>query len=269
MKNFYLLILTFLALVFVGCDEVGTITPEMTYKEYIVVRSELNAWKNFEGVSFTKTLSIDEPYDTSKAILRNVTAYLKINDLRIIPLHYYQNGVYKPYGNVSIFPGDKFELFALVDDTPIYGMTKIPQIPIVVNSSYSNKHIDVQVKSNPSEAYGAVWSIVNPADDRIIATGDEFLSIVNSSYDISQQTTFVSTTDLPDQYTSETYKTLRCVKVFAFDEPYLKYFNTRNNNQPVSNAFVQGGDQVAWNVQGNNVIGLFIGVAESGYVKTN
>lgn len=252
-----------------SCDEVGIINPDTVYKEYIVVRGEFKARSAFEGVAFTKTLPINESYDTNKAYVKNVIAYLKIDGLRIIPLHYYQNGFYKPYGNISISPGETYELFAMVDSTSIYGITKIPKLPEVTSALYSNDHIDALVKSNPSEVYGAVWTIVNPYNGSLLDMGSDFLSIVNSSYDISIPTTSVSTTDMPSKYRSASYANYRCVKVYAFDTPYLKYFNTKNNNQPIFNAFVQGGDQIAWNVQGNNVIGLIIGVAESGNVQTN
>jgi len=269
MIKFYYIILIFISLLFISCDDVSVVNPKLTTKEYIVVRSELKAWTHFEGVSFTKTLPVNEPYDTNKAVLRNVTAYLKINGIRIIPLHYYQGGIYKPYGNVFITSGDIFELFAKVDSTSIYGVTKIPNRPEVTSSSLSNKHIDALIKSNPGEVYGAVWTIVNPSNNSSIAAAADFLSIVSSTSNQTLTTTSVSTTDMPDQYLTDAYKDSRCVRAYAFDEPYLKYFNTKNNNQPVSNAFVQGGDQIVWNVKGNNVIGLFIGSASGSYVKTN
>ncbi len=269
MKKLYFLILPSILLFIASCDELDIINPDTVYKEYVVVRAELNALSNFEGVAFTKTLPINEPYDTNKAFLKNVTAYLKIDGIRIIPLHYYQGGIYKPYENIFIVPGSTYELFAMVESTSIYGITKIPQKPEVTSAFYSNDHIDALVKSNPSEVYGAVWAIVNPSNNSLIDIGADFLSIVNSSYDIPLLTTSVSTADIPNKYTSGSYNDYRAVKVYSFDTPYLQYFNTKNNNQPISNAFVQGGDRIAWNVQGNNVIGLFIGVAEGSYVRPN
>ena len=269
MNKIYFFILFFFLLLFTGCEEVDVVNPQTTSKEYIVVRAELKAWSNFGGVAFTKTLPINEPYDTNKAFLKNVTAYLKIDGIRIIPLHFYQAGIYKPYGDVLIVPQSTYELFAIVDSTSIYGITKIPKQPDVTYSSYLNKHIEADVKSNPSEVYGAVWAIVNPSNNSVIDMGSDFLSVVNSLYDIYLPTTSVRTADIPDQYVSDTFKNYRCIKVYSFDTPYLKYFYTKNNNQPIMNAFIQGGDGIAWNVQGNNVIGLFIGSAEGGYVRTN
>jgi hypothetical protein len=269
MKNNFSIILIFIPLLLLSCDDVSVVNPQLTTKQYIVVRSELKAWTNFDGVSFTKTLPIEEAYDTNKAYLKNVIAYLKINDILIIPLHYQQGGVYKPYGNVFLKSGDKVELYADASGTSIYGKTKIPNQPTVTSSSYSSKHIDVSIKSNPDEVYGAVWVIINPSTNSLIDMGTDFLEIINSSYDKSLPTTSVRTMDMPDQYISDGYKDYRFVRAYAFDQSYLKYFNTRKNNQPVSNAFVQGGDQIVWNVQGNNVIGLFIGSSSSSYVKTN
>ena len=73
--------------------------------------------------------------------------------------------------------------------------------------------------------------------------------------------------DLPAQYRTNNYSYLWYLRVYAYDLPYLKFFKTRNNNQPVSDVFSQGGDQIIWNVYGNNAIGLFIGAAYGDYEK--
>jgi hypothetical protein len=268
MNKLYFLIIC-VSLLFTNCEEVTVVNPELTYKEYIVVRAELRPFTNFDGVNITKTLPTDEPYDTNKAFLKNVIAYIKIDGIRIIPLHYYQNGLYKPYGNISPASGETFELYASVDGVTFYASTKIPKHPEVTSSAYTNGHLNALVKSNPNEVYGAVWAIVNPYNSSVIDMANDFLSVVDSTQATSFSTVSVSTTNIPDKYTSDIYKDYRCVKVYAFDAPYQRYFNTKNNNQPVSNAFVQGGDQIVWNVQGENAIGLFIGVAEGSFVNSN
>ena len=129
MKKLYFLILLFILIFITSCDELDVINPDTVYKEYIVVRAELNALSNFEGIAFTKTLPLNEPYDTNKAFLRNVTAYLKIDGIRIIPLHYFQGGIYKPYGNVFIVPGGTYELFAMVESNLFMGLQRFPENP--------------------------------------------------------------------------------------------------------------------------------------------
>ncbi len=269
MYKIFFFTLIFIITLLCGCDEVSVIDPQTAYKEYLVVRAEIIAGSHFSGVAITKTLPINEPYDTAKARLKNVVVYVKINGIRIIPLHYFQRGIYRPNGAVYIAPGDVYELFVEADSTNIYAITKVPQIPVVNSASFTNNYILAQVEPNHSEVYGAAWAIVNPATKNVLDEAKDFLSIVNSSNENSNSAFSVSTLDLPAEYRSEAYKGFRCARVYAFDTPYQKYFNTKNNNQPISNSFVQGGDQIVWNVQGKNVIGLFIGVAAGSYVKSN
>ena len=269
MNKFLLYILLFASLLITNCDDVSVINPQLSYKEYVVVRAELRPYLPIEGVNISKTLPINEPYDTNKAFIKDAEVYLKINGVKIVPLHYYQGGLYKPYGNLSPAPGETYELFVSANNTSFYAITRIPNLPQVTNVFYSNGHLSASVKSNPNEVYGALWAIVNPFSSSVIDAGNDFLSIVGASDNTTSSYTDVSTKDFPADYNSDTYKYYRCIKVYAFDAPYLKYFNTKNYNQPVSNAFVQGGDQISWNVHGENVIGLFIGVAEGNYVRSN
>ncbi len=78
MKNLFSISLTAIIL-FSTCEKVGVVDSDISYRKYIVVRAELKAYSPFEGVSFTKTLPLDETYDISKAELKDVAAYLKIN----------------------------------------------------------------------------------------------------------------------------------------------------------------------------------------------
>ncbi len=267
-KLFTITILLFLVLL-QGCEKVNTVNPQISYKEYIVVRAKLKAYEKFGGVSFTKTLPLDEKYDITKAELKNVTAYLQVNGVRIIPLHYTNDGIYQPIDTILIQTGSTYELFARVNNTTIYSITKVPVLPKVESVSMTGSYLEASVASHPGEVFGAAWEISDSFSGGVYDKAPDFQQIVGNTSINSNETISVRTTDLPDKYQSSNYGQSRFVKVYAFDEPYLRYFNSRNNNQPVSNAFVQGGDQMFWNVQGNNVIGLFIGEAEGNLVQAN
>lgn len=268
MNNFFpTLFLTVLLAVF-GCDNIEAVNPDLLYEKNIVVRAELKPYSDIQGVFISKTLPINEPFDTAKAFIKDAAAYLKINGIKIVPLHYSAEGMYKPLGTLILLPGETVELFASVENSPIYAVTKIPRIPEAVNVRYANGHLLATVKTNPGEAYGAVWTMMNPSSKNILEKGESFLSIVNAPETLSAASIDVATKDLPEKYNASYYKDYRCIKVYAFDEAYLKYFNTKNNNQPVSDAFVQGGDLIAWNVQGEHVIGLFIGVSEGALLQS-
>jgi hypothetical protein len=251
-----------------GCEKVDVITPTVNYKDMIVVRSELKAYSVFQGVSFTKTLPLDEVYDIKNAELKNVTAYLRINEIRIVTLKYSNNGIYLPLDNINVQPGETYELFAEVDGKPIYCKTKIPMLPIVVSASLKdNRLIEVTIQPKANEVYGAAWEIYNSNNGILLDEAADFQTIIQPTQDEIKSELILSTKDLPEKYITASYNSYFYAEVFAFDEPYLKFFKTKNNNQPMENIFAQGGDQINWNVEGENVIGLFIGLANVSHIK--
>jgi hypothetical protein len=269
LKNLYFILSLFLLPLITGCENVTEINPDISYKEYIVVRAELKAYAPFQGVTFTKTLPLNEDYDIKKAELNNVTAYLKVDGIRIITLRYLQNGLYTPLDTIFIVPGSTYELFAQYNNTNIYAITRVPLLPRIISATLvNNKFIEITLRPNPNEVYGAGWEIYSAATNNLYDESTDFQTIVQPQpLELETNKTVVDTKDLPDNYTSGGYSNLMCAQVYAFDSPYLKYFISKNNNQPSENVFAQGGDQVSWNVQGDNVIGLFIGLAAVKYIK--
>lgn len=252
-----------------GCENVDIISPNVGYQEYIVVRGELKAYSPFEGVTFTKTLPLNESYDIKKAELKDVTAYLRVNGTRIITLRYLKDGLYAPLDTIAVKPGFTYELFAQYNNTTIYSITKVPQTPKIISASLQdNRFVEVTVQPNPDEAYGAGWEIYNSVTRNLYVESTDFQTIVQSS-DNLETNLVVDTKDLPADYVSSSYNNLIYAQVYAFDSPYFDYFKSKNNNQPSENVFAQGGDQVSWNVQGDHVIGLFIGLAVVKYIQVN
>jgi hypothetical protein len=269
--KYYYIILTILIVIFAsGCENVDVITPEVNYQDYIVVRAELKAFSPFEGVSFTKTLPLDENYDIKKAELKNVSAYLKINGIRIITLRYLHDGIYTPLDSIFIEPGSTYELFAQYNGTNIYSITKVPPRPRIISASLiENRFIEVTLRPNAGEVYGAGWEIYSPGTNTVIDESTDFLTIAQPEENGLGGNLTVDTKDLPEKYTSGSYNNLMYAQVYVFDSPYFDYFKSKNNNQPSDNVFAQGGDQVSWNVQGDHVIGLFIGLAVTKFIKAN
>jgi Domain of unknown function (DUF4249) len=270
MKIILYIIFASILILFAGCEDVSVVNPELSYKEYIVVRAELVAGENFTGVKFTKTQPLNQQYNSSTAaITSNVTAYLKVNGVQIIPLHHAGNGVYLASDNIQIQPGYTYELFAEVGGSGIYSFTRVPDKPTVVSTQIVNdSYFQANVKTNPNEVYGAAWEIYSSSGLGVVVdSASDFQEIVQNTDEYNTAPIPVNTMDLPVQYRSGNYSNLWYVRVYAYDTPYLKYFRTRNNGQPVNDVFSQGGDQVIWNVVGNNTIGMFIGVAKGDFVK--
>ena len=57
--------------------------------------------------------------------------------------------------------------------------------------------------------------------------------------------------------------------MFSYDNQYAAYFNSAKVNVPLGNAFFQNGGETGWNVFGNNVIGMFIGVGRGSVKNVN
>jgi hypothetical protein len=265
-KSISILLISIIFIAF-GCDQVDVSNPNLTYKEDIVVRAELKADNAFEGVTFTKTLPANEAFNIQKAELKDVIAYLKINGTQVIPLHYTQNGVYLPLQRYVIRPGYTYELYAEENGNYIYSKTTVPQKPFIQSALLTNNgYINTVVTSSTKTAYGAVWVVLNPGSNSELDNSSDFQTIVLGKQDTTLNLS-VRTSDLPEKYKSINYQNSLYARVYSFDPQYADYFNTRNSDQPVSNPFVQGGDQVFWNVYGNNVIGLFVGMNMTGNIK--
>ena len=242
-----------------GCEKSSIVSIPVPYEDDVVVECQLIAGQNFQGVRITRTIPVNETFDIDKAAIKDVVVYLKVNNVQVIPLHYISKGIYLPDAGFLVKYGSKFELFGLVDGKSFYSQTIIPQMPVEVSSNYNSagNFMEAAVQSLPGEVYGGIWSI-----DRLANTSaSDFYSIISPN----NNQTIVSTrsTALPQQYRSTSYEGRRFIQVYAFDKQFKDFFNSKDSNQPVSNYFAQGGGSIAWNVYGEHVIGLFIGIAKS------
>jgi hypothetical protein len=258
------LILIPLAFILVSCENSQIVESDAPYQQYIVVNAEINPEALFPGVTFTKTLPIGVTYDIKTAELKDVTAYLRVNGVQIVPLHYSGDGLYKPMYDFLIHAGATCELFAERQGTVIYSSTYIPFPPEINSVSYNagGNYLQAFIKPKPGEVYGAIWLI---GTSNIAATTfPEITSPDANTYNVS-----VNTTAMPDQYAGVNYNGMRNIQVVSYDKQYKDYFNSIKVNVPLGNAFLQNGGTAAWNVFGNNVIGMFIGVGKSSIRNVN
>ena len=253
----FLLALFVLAFIIIGCEETTTVEVEIPDEEYIVVESELVADSLFTGVRFTKTLPIGELYDINKAELKSVVAYLKVDDAQIIPVHYDSAGWYRPLYDYRIEPGRKYELIAEYNDILIYARTNVPQVPEVQRVIFSNEYyLSAEVKTKQHEVYGAAWVI----GSRISSS---FHSITEPVNQIVPQIVDTRTSLFDEDLRSAVYRSNSFIRVYAFDEQFFDYFRSKDNHQFIEDGISQGGGLVTWNTFGDNVIGVFMGIAHS------
>jgi hypothetical protein len=253
-------------LIIYGCESEEILNPDLVHNEYTVVQAEIQPNKLFPGVTFTKTLPLGIPYNIKQAELKDVKTHLKINDVKIIPLHYEDNGIYIPRYEFYVEEGDKYELFAEVGEKYIYSETIIPLKPNVTNTSYnrSDYYLDADISSKTNEVYGAIWII--PGNPPVKAK--DYFSISSHTSNPGLRIV-VRTSQIPEEYRTNVYNGQRSIHVFAFDKSYNKYFSSRTLGQEISDPFVQGGNVIEWNVLGEKVIGMFIGVTPGDIIQVD
>ncbi len=241
-----------------SCENSTDVNTDIPYQEYTIINAQLIAGKAFEGVTITHTLPFGVQYDIQKAEIKNAVAYIQENGVKIIPVHYVSNGLYLPLSPLAIYSGSRYEFFATVNEKTIYGETIIPDTPNVVNVSNSgDQFLTAEISGLPGEAYGASWII---SGDGFYLSANDFHSIVTADHFPSD--IIIRTMDIPEPYNNSFYSNSFYIQVYAFDDAYKDYFISKGNSHPVDNTFTSGGGAVAWNVYGDKVIGLFIGMAE-------
>ncbi|MDA3860226.1 MAG: hypothetical protein PF445_03280 [Melioribacteraceae bacterium] len=240
-----------------SCLSTDVVEVEMPYDKYIVVQGTLEKDSIFSGVRFTKTLSLNEPYQIKNSELTDVTAYLLIDETITIPLHYSHEGIYLPLYPHKIKVGSVYELFAEVLDTKIYSKTIVPDSIVVAKSElYFDEYIISEVKVNRNYVYGSVWEAY-PSYNKV--TAEDFHSIV-PSIEENDKYTNVRTVNVPGEYLNGS---LLYARVYAFDKFYREYFLSKGNNQ--SDSLFSNVTSPNWNINSSSseVIGLFVGMAKS------
>ena len=255
MKRIIKIIFILILITISGCENEEILTPQIEYEEYVVVQAEIQANKYFPAVRFTKTLPLGVPYKIENAELKNVTAYLKRNGVQIIPLIYTSQGLYKPLEDIFVVEGETYELFAMRDETFIYSITRIPYKPEITNTYYSSSEnsLNAEVNSKEGEVYAALWAVTALPP----AAADDYYAVTSA---VPGSAVTVSTSPLPETFRGNNYSNTRFIQVNSFDQAFKEYFNSRTSGSEINDPYVQGGGKITWNVKGEKVIGMFIGV---------
>lgn len=259
-KAFFIFIFSFLI---ISCENINDVEISLDSIEYVVVQSELEGDADFKGVIFTKTLPVDEVYDIKKAELKDVRAFLKINNSQVIPLIYFNDGMYKPTGDLKIMVGNTYELFAKWGDKSIYSKTIIPKKPVAMNTVYQDYGLSSNVLAQDGEVYGALWKIISNENE--ISQAEDFYAIADAN--TTSNLLSIRTQEIPEKYQSNPFKQMTYMELYAFDKPFFEFFKSKSSSGSVNNIFVGNGNPVETNIIGDNVTGLFIGYTKSELIK--
>lgn len=248
------------AILFQACESAEVVEVNIDGTERVVVEGILFSGKVFNGVKITRTMPLNTTYDIKQSEVKDAYAYILINNVQVVPLHYRSNGIYNTLYDMKIISGNTYELFAYVKDERVYAKTIAPYIPTLISSKYNSAgFIQARVQPRAGEAYGAIWVVLTGITEK----GNNFYSI-----DVPDESTLAPvitrTTIFDKVYLEPAYNGKRRVQVYAFDKQFAPYFNNSAKNILAENSVLTGSSGVAWNVKGNNTIGMFIGVAEGG-----
>ncbi len=259
----YLKPIVFIGLLFVmnSCEKIDVVEVDLPYHEKIVVQGILEENKPFDGVAFTRTLPLNEVYSISKAELKDVIAYLK-SGVRVIPLKYNRDGIYKPVSTFIPQKQSSFELFAKWNNKNVYAKTYIPANPKIIRAYFltngSGTYIQAEIQNQPDVVFGA--KAIAMEESMILYESEDIYSVTQPNPD-AKAIIKLRTPVIPIEILNS-FKNNFSIKVFAFDKQYQNYFKTKKFSLSIKDSFVQSGGDVEWNVYGDG-IGLFIGFSST------
>jgi len=260
MKIFTKIILTLLLILPLGCEDIDVIESSIPFEEFIVINGRLVGNSNNFEISFTKSFAIESDLSKADVLLDNVTAYILTENQGVFTMFHTGDGKYSPVDPVLIRPGSVYELYAKIDETRISATTLVPNEPDIFNASIQGNFVTCRITSQVGSIYGCKYTITSLVDFEFNFSETDFYEL-SEIYGESGNTIDVDvrTDILPDYYFENPDDYIISLKVYAFDEAYKSYYDTRQNNKPIENIFSEGGGSVYWNVQGEKSIGMFIG----------
>ncbi|MEP7219980.1 MAG: DUF4249 family protein [Bacteroidota bacterium] len=254
-------------LTIMGC-ETGLDTPDdIPYVEQIIVSCLLEPGKPADSLRFSRTLPINEQYDTSKAIIADLTGTIRSGD-SIYPLRYISGIRYEAVGLIPE-SGKVYQLNAEWHGKHVTAVTRVP-FPAVVDTitffpfAYPNKpdkayyRMDLRVIPGVQEVYGITYQFKN-SDSAWVNGGSlkDRGSAVRSQDTLADgRAHILSRSDHPLEGPPPFSGS---VALFSFDAPYYDYFLTyANGDEPGDRVLANTGEKIRWNVHGDGV-GMFIG----------
>ncbi|MBX3043214.1 MAG: DUF4249 family protein [Candidatus Kapabacteria bacterium] len=267
-NKFSLLILIFLAGLFINsCEE--TITGvSLPYKEQIVVRGVIEPNGKFEGIHLTRTLNPLDEYDYNKALVSDAEVNI-ISDNQSYKLNF--NGDVYNNNDIQFLAGKQYQLDVKWKNHNPRASTFIPEQMENVELQYDTTTIYYDFEIRFSEKVIEVFAYIDAKPKNVYITGflergfeyfrdfsiynynqrdkDGKLKVVFAHFGFS---------DGMNNYDA----IIRMIKNYeyfidSYDEQYLNYYNTRYNGSMSGGIFGNEGLNIQWNVKGG--LGLFIG----------
>lgn len=258
MKIFTKILTALLLILQIGCEDIDVIESSIPFEEFYVINGRLVGNTNTFEISFTRSFAIEKDEVKSDVILDNVTTYVLTEDQGVFTMSHTGDGIYSPIDPVDIRPGSMYELYAKIDETRISATTLVPPEPDIFEASIQGNYLTCNITPQMGSIYGCKYTISSLIDFEFSFSETDFYELSDTYEEIGNSIN-VRTDILPDFYFDNPDDYIIYLKVYAFDEAYKSYYDTRENNKPIENIFSEGGGSVYWNVKGDKSIGMFIG----------
>lgn len=250
LKSIKIIIIIYLL---ISCEDVGIIEETPPFEKLIVVNGQLTQNSTLPIISITKSAPLKST-NQNDFYLENVTAYIRINELKIYPLEYIGNGNYSPTSTIEIDADYYCEFFCDIDGEKIYAETIIPRIPTLHKVDINEGVIQIQIKPQENVVYSAQYFYSNY---NATIYEEDFSTVFGPSEDINNNL-ILTTSKISDSVLTDPNVSIG-VMVFAWDESFKAYYKTKDKNKAIDDIFSEGGGLVNWNIEADNAIGMFIG----------
>lgn len=256
-KKYIILIIT--SLLLIQCEEIGVIESDIPFEEIYIINGHIVGDTKEIEVTISKSFEIQNNYDIKDVVLDSLTTYIWSENQGIWPLALNDSGKYVPIDDVAILPSTHYELYVKIGGKRIYSTTFVPQIPDIKETWIDDNFIVCKLLPSINSVYGCKYRLFSVDDNyREIYSEETFFDLSEETENITEPIE-IRTNILPEEYFNNPEKYWLLLTVYAFDNNYKKYYETRENNKPIENIFSEGGGSVYWNVEGENTIGMFVG----------
>lgn len=260
-----------LGLAFSACEELVD-ADGLPYVERLVVDAMLSPNVSADSIYIRRTLPLSAKYDSSKAMLADVTGYIEFEGQQYPLVH---KGSSR-YAATGLIPesGKRYKLVAQWRGRNVQAETRVPfapQVDTVVLREGKNQ------PDNFVEGMDTLTAIVRPRTGDVYAM--EAVAVyrdglgshesINLDYDeiIRRAVDVESDGNVHMVYRSyhifdlnPTFNEKKLAIIYAFDTPFYDYYFSITNGDNDGGPFSSGTRPIYWNVQGDG-IGIFMGRA--------
>lgn len=249
-----IIILILLATLFIGCDDLEqTVDYQLPYVEKLVIQGQFGINSNNFSVTVTKSLPPLEKVTLEKVTIKDAECKVYYRDT-VIELNNTSFSTYYSDTGINIEEGVEYRLEVKWKDKIAIAKSTIPKLPIIKSVR--------AVKSNGDFSnYTTYWISIQSVDKGMVSINsaeDNFDN--NDGLKLINNVGRIDTIGYTDYNSTDGQELPSTFFMKFYDIAYYPYYVTRYEGQSESGIFSGGGLNVEGNVEGDNTIGVWVGV---------